>query len=187
MFKDSRSGYGLVTIVLHWVTALLIIFLFGLGLYMVDLDYYDPWYHRGPALHISFGLLLLLLMLMRIIWRLINPQPAPLPTYSRTTHLLASGMKYLLYLCIFVAIISGYLVTSADGKPPTMFGLIDFPIIMRLGPDGVDQAGLIHELLAWAIVSLSLLHAAAALRHHFMIGDRTLMRILKPIRKSPTR
>lgn len=183
MLKDSDSGYGLLTILLHWISALLIIGLFAVGFYMVDLDYYDPWYHRLPSLHISFGLVLLLLMVVRIIWRLSNPQPKPLPTYSRNTRLLATAMKYLLYIFIVVVIITGYLITSADGKPASLFGLLDFPIIAQLGPDSVDLAGLIHELLAWAIVLFAGLHAGAALMHHFVIRDRTLVRMLKPAKK----
>ena len=71
MIKDHSSGFGLLSIVLHWVSALLIVVLFGLGLYMVGLSYYDPWYNRAPSLHISLGLLVLLLTLIRIVWRLL--------------------------------------------------------------------------------------------------------------------
>lgn len=184
MLKDSSSGYGLVSILLHWISALLIIFLFALGIYMVDLGYYDPWYHRAPALHISVGLVLLLLTLALICWRIFNTRPQALATYSRTTQLLASAMKYALYLSILVLIATGYLVTTADGKPASLFGLIHFPVMIQLGPTGVDRAGLIHELLAWGIVLLAALHAAAALLHHFKIRDRTLIRMLKPVRKS---
>lgn len=183
MLRDSDSGYGLFTILLHWISALLIIGLFAIGFYMVDLDYYDPWYHRLPSLHISFGLVLLLLMVARIIWRLSNPQPKPLPTYSRKTRLLATAMKYLLYMFVLVVIVTGYLITSADGKPASLFGLLDFPIIAQLESGGVDLAGRIHELLAWGIVLFAGLHAGAALMHHFVIRDRTLMRMLKPVKK----
>jgi cytochrome b561 len=184
MLKDSDSGYGVFSILLHWISALLIIFLFAIGFYMVDLDYYDPWYHRLPSLHISFGLVLLLFTVARIIWRLGNPQPKALPTYSRNTRLLATTMKYLLYIFVVVVIVTGYLITSADGKPASLFGLLDFPIIAQLEPDGVDRAGLIHELLAWGIVLFAGLHAGAALMHHFIIRDRTLVRMLKPVKKS---
>jgi cytochrome b561 len=186
MLKDSRLGYGLLTIVLHWLCALFIVGLFGLGIYMVDLDYYDPWYHRAPALHVSIGLILLLLMALRLGWRAINSTPAPLPNYSRRTHWLATGMKYLLYIFILVVIATGYLITSAEGKPASLFGWVDFPIIAQLNPDGVDIAGEVHELLAWAIVLLAGLHAGAALMHHFVIRDKTLVRMLKPVKSSVT-
>ena len=58
-----------MTIAIHWLSALTVIGLFGLGLWMVALDYYDTWYTRGPALHESVGILLLLLTLVRLVWR----------------------------------------------------------------------------------------------------------------------
>lgn len=185
MLRDTRAGYGLLTILLHWISALLIIFLFGLGVYMVDLGYYDPWYHRAPALHISIGLVLLILMLARVLWRLFSAQPAPLPSHSPLTRMLARGMKYLLYLCVAVMIVTGYLVTTADGKPASLFGWLDFPATVRLGPTGVDRAGLIHEIVAWILILSAALHALAALIHHFKIRDRTLIRMLKPVKKMP--
>ena len=78
MLKDSSAGYGLISIIIHWLSALLILFLFGLGIYMTGLGYYDDWYHKGPALHISLGLIVLLLMLVRVTWRILNPTPTAL-------------------------------------------------------------------------------------------------------------
>lgn len=183
MIKDSSSGYGLITIVLHWISALMIIFLFGLGYYMVGLGYYDPWYHRGPALHISVGLMLLVLTVMRLLWRMVNPKPVPLASYSRTTRWLSAVMKYLLYFLIIVLIISGYLITTADGRAASMFGWVNFPVVIRLDAQGVDVAGKIHELFAWGVILLAALHALAALAHHFIFRDKTLVRMLKPPKK----
>src|SRR6187402_3658893 len=101
MLKDSASGYGLITILLHWVTAVLVIFLFSLGVYMTGLDYYSPWYHKGPALHVSLGLLLLALMIVRMLWRTGNQNPAPLPGIDARSILAANLVKVLLYLLIF--------------------------------------------------------------------------------------
>jgi cytochrome b561 len=183
MIKDTHSGYGLITIVLHWLSALMIIFLFGLGYYMVDLDYYDPWYHRGPALHISVGLLLLVLTAVRILWRIFNPKPSALASYSRTTRWLSSALKYLLYFLIIALIITGYLITTSDGRAASMFGWLNFPVVIRLDAQGVDTAGNIHELFAWGVILLAALHALAALAHHFIFRDRTLVRMLKPQKK----
>lgn len=185
MLTDSAAGYGLGTIFLHWICALLIIFLFGLGIYMTGLDYYSEWYHKGPALHISMGLILLLLMCLRVVWRLAGKKPASLSNYSRPTKIAANLVKYLLYVLVFIVLISGYLITTAEGKSASLFGLINFPSLARLSASSVDRAGLIHELLAWAIVITAVLHAGAALIHHFIIRDRTLIRMLKPVRKSP--
>lgn len=184
MFKDSARGYGWLTIILHWICAVLIVVLFGLGIYMTGLSYYSPWYHKGPTLHISLGLILLLLMVIRVVWRLINPVPDNLPNHSRLTLSAAKLVKYLLYGLIFTIIASGYLVTTAEGKPASLFGLINFPSLTQLSATNVDRAGLIHELLAWAVVIVAALHAGAALLHHFVSRDRTLVRMLKPSKKS---
>ena len=183
MLKDSRSGYGLVSIVIHWVSAILILFLFGLGIYMVDLSYYDDWYHKGPELHISLGLVVLLLMLLRVFWRTISTTPHALSA-QRAQTLVATLVKRGLYLCIFIVLISGYLITTAEGQPASMFNVMHFPVVIELTAQGVDLAGELHEYLAWGIIGLVALHVAGALLHHFVIRDRTLVRMLRPVKKS---
>lgn len=181
MIKDHPSGFGLLSIVLHWVSALLIFVLFGLGLYMVGLSYYDPWYNRAPNLHISLGLVVLLLTLLRIVWRLAQfRHPAPLPEHGRATRLLSAAVQLSLYGLILAVLVSGYLITTADGRAASLFGLIQFPSLMRLDGAGVDLAGVLHYWLAWAIIALAVLHTLAALAHHFVRRDRTLIRMLNP-------
>lgn len=181
MLKDHKSGYGLISILLHWVSAVLIVFLFGLGLYMVDLTYQDPFYYTGPELHISFGLLLLLLTLFRILWRLANGRnPRPLPEHTRLIRVLSGIVQYSLYLLVLVVIASGYLITTAKGDPASMFDWIQFPSLIQLDGEGVDLAGALHYWLAWAIIVLSIVHAAAALMHHYLFRDRTMVRMLDP-------
>lgn len=181
MLKDSSTGYGLISIVIHWLSALLILFLFGLGIYMTGLGYYDDWYHKGPALHISIGLIVLLLMLVRVSWRLLNPTPAALADkpVQRTA---AKLVKWGLYSAIFVVLISGYLITTAEGKPASLFDWIYIPSLTELGAGQVDLAGEVHEYLAWGIIALVVLHVAGALFHHFVVRDRTLVRMLKPVK-----
>lgn len=183
MLKDSRSGYGWITIGIHWVSALLVIFLFGLGLYMTGLNYYDEWYHTGPALHISLGLILLFITLFRLLWRSSNPTPSDLSD-KRLNNLLARLVKISLYALLFIVFITGYLITTAEGKPAEIFGVIKIPSITELGADTVDLAGEIHEYLAWIIILLVALHVAGALMHHVVFRDQTLTRMLKPAKKS---
>lgn len=183
MLKDSRSGYGVISIVIHWISALLILFLFGLGIYMVDLSYYDDWYHKGPELHISLGLIVLMLMLVRIVWRIANPTPVALSD-KPAQNFAAKLVKLGLYGFIVIVIVSGYLITTAEGQPASMFNLIKFPVLIELSSHNVDLAGELHEYFAWGIVILVALHAAGALIHHFVMRDRTLVRMLKPVKHS---
>ena len=78
-WRNSNSTYGLVSILLHWLVALAVFGLFGLGLWMVGLDYYSTWYRTAPDLHKSIGILLFVVMLGRVAWRLVSPPPPARP------------------------------------------------------------------------------------------------------------
>ncbi|BFM22415.1 cytochrome b [Gilvimarinus japonicus] len=186
MLKDNRSGFGLISIAIHWVSAIAIVFMFGLGIYMVDLSYYDPWYHKGPALHVSIGLLLLLLTLCRLAWRLFNPKPKAVAGTTKWQHLAAEAMKIALYALLLTLLITGYLINSAEGKGPQLFNWVSFPVFVQIDPAQVDLAGFIHRIFAWLIVILAGIHGLAALAHHFLFRDRTLMRMLKPVKSETT-
>ncbi len=187
MLKDQPGGYGLMSILLHWTSAVAIVFLFGLGIYMVDLGYYDPWYNRGPRLHISIGLCLLLVMSVRLIWRLASRSPDPLPSYGTAVRVSAKAIKLLLYLGVFAVLVTGYLITSAKGQGPSLFGWVEFPVLLQLSGDGVDLAGRLHEWLSWAVVIVAGGHGGAALLHQFVIRDGTLLRMVKPTTDSSTK
>ena len=177
--KDSRTGFGWVSIAFHWVSALVIVFLFGLGVYMRSLGYYDPWYHKGPALHISVGLLFAGLMLVRLTWRASNPLPADLDS-NRLQNLAAKLMKWAFYLLILVVLASGYMITTAEGEAADVFGWFAIPPFAEFSADTVDFVGAMHKYLAWTIIGLAIVHSLAALYHHFVKRDRTLVRMLKP-------
>jgi len=181
MLKDSRTGYGFITIIFHWVSAPLIIFLFGLGVYMRGLDYYSIWYHRAPEIHIAIGLFVFLLMLVRLIWRSTNKSPDAIPTISKQTLLAAYAAKMALYAFVFVICITGYLITTAEGGAASFFSIINIPATLELSGDNIDRAGFIHKYAAWGLMGIVVIHAAAALFHHFVKRDKTLVRIIKPV------
>lgn len=70
--RNSSARYGLISILLHWGIALAVYAMFGLGLWMVTLSYYDGWYHQAPELHKSIGILLMMGLVIRVIWRHIS-------------------------------------------------------------------------------------------------------------------
>ncbi|MDZ7661151.1 cytochrome b [Thiohalophilus sp.] len=174
---NTTSGYGPVAIILHWLTALAVIGLFALGLWMVELTYYDSWYTTAPAIHKSVGLLLFVLVLLRLLWRWGNPHPEPIgpPLEKR----LAGVMHWLLYLFLLAVLISGYLISTAKGKPIEVFDWFAVPASVHGLPNQEDIAGLIHLWLAWGLIVLSSGHTLAALKHHFFDRDATLRRILR--------
>ncbi|AKX45061.1 cytochrome B [Thiopseudomonas alkaliphila] len=174
----QAAGYDRLTITLHWLVALMVIGLFALGLWMTGLSYYDSWYRTAPDLHKSFGSLLLLLMLLRLIWRVRQPRTAPIATHQRWELILAKAVQGLLYLGLFTVLISGYLISTADGRPISFFGLFDWPVLISGLPNQADIAGTVHLYAAWSVIVLAALHALAAIKHHLIDRDATLSRML---------
>lgn len=181
--RNSAHTYGWVSIVLHWLVAVAVFALFGLGLWMMDLGYYDPWRQTAPFLHKSIGVALFALMLARLLWRWSNPRVAPVPNHDAKTQWAARLGHGALYLGLFALMISGYLISTADGRGIEFFGLFSVPAVLSGLPRQEDIAGAVHLYLAWGLVCLALVHALAALKHHLIDRDSTLLRMLG--RKQP--
>jgi cytochrome b561 len=179
MWRNSLQHYGSISIALHWLVALLVFGLFGLGLWMVELDYYNAWYQRAPDLHKSIGFTLFGLMLLRLLWRYANPRPVPLASLSRWEQRLAGGLHLLFYPLLFALMLSGYLISTADGRAISVFGLFSVPATVTGIPRQEDIAGDLHQWLAYTLIGLVALHVMAALKHHFFDRDGTLMRMLR--------
>ncbi|MES2818832.1 MAG: cytochrome b [Pseudomonadota bacterium] len=177
-WRNNPDRYGLISIVLHWGIALAVFAMFGLGYWMVDLDYYSNWYRTAPDLHKSIGLCLFALMLLRLCWRFISPVPPALKSYGTWTRRGAAFGHGLLYVGLFALMISGYLISTAEGRGISVFGLFEVPASLTSLPDQADLAGWIHEYLAWGLVGFAGLHGLAALKHHFIDCDTTLTRML---------
>lgn len=176
MWRNTPEAYGRVSILLHWLIAGSVTGLFALGLWMVGLDYYDAWYHRAPELHKGAGVLLLGVMLLRLAWRCGNPQPCLSGTPLQQG--LAAAMHRALYGVLLAVIVSGYLVSTADGRPVDVFGLMQLPATLSGIDRQEDIAGVFHKALALFMIGLTALHALAALKHHLVDHDRTLLRML---------
>lgn len=178
MWRNTRSGWGLVSILVHWLSALVIIGLFALGWWMTGLGYYDDWYNRAPWIHKSIGLVLLAASVLRVLWRLL--QPTPNAHGSRLERLVAHVGHGLIYLLMFVILISGYLISTAEGQGISVFGWFSvLPLVSGL-PNQATIAGSIHWYASWALMVLVLGHTLAAFKHHLVDRQDTLVRMLSP-------
>jgi cytochrome b561 len=172
---DDGTNYDNVAIALHWVTALLVATNFLLAEIW---DYFaKPTQQSMQSLHISFGVLLVAVIVVRLVWRLIpGHQVSSLETgwVGRAS----KGAHYLLYALLVTAVVFGFLLQWSRGHPVSFFGL-DIP-----GPYGQQPRPLRHQIqelhnyVAWTIVIVAALHAAAALYHHYFLKDRVLVRML---------
>lgn len=172
---NSREQYGWVVIVLHWLMALAIFGMFGLGLWMTTLEYYDSWYHRAPDVHKSVGMLLLFLLFFRLAWVTFNVKPEIAgAAWERMLALLVHRAHYVLMLVLMV---SGYLIPTANGTGIDVFGWFTVPATLSFTREDADLVGKIHRFVAWAVIGLAGLHSGAALKHHFIDRDVTLIRM----------
>lgn len=167
--------YSRVAIAFHWTIAALVIFNIAVGLG------HDPI----PALralmqaHKAVGLTVLALTALRVAWRLAHrppPLPADTPGWERGA---AHATHWTLYLLLVALPLSGWVMVSGpEGRRPlSWFGAFDVPYLPATSP-AAEGAAKAHGLLGWVMLALVLLHVAAALRHHLVLRDRVLARML---------
>ena len=179
-WRNTSQSFGWIHIVLHWLMAVVVVGLFALGLYMVDLDYFDPWYHRAPAVHKSIAILLALVFIGRVIWRQYNPTPNNLARFPWQRRA-ASSVHFLLYCLLLLTFCSGYFMSTAANQSVSVFGWFSIPALGVTIPNQADIAGKFHYYTAWTLITLATGHGLLALKHHFLDRDNTLKRMLKPL------
>ncbi|HTD12615.1 MAG TPA: cytochrome b [Steroidobacteraceae bacterium] len=177
--RNTPRRWGAVSQFLHWLIVALIIVQFTLALYADTL----PVGSRKVGVlanHKSFGITILALVIIRLAWRCLNPTP-PLPStlkpYERT---LARVTHALLYVLLFVQPLSGWMMSSARGFPVAWFGFrsMQLPDLVPKNQTLYHVLVDIHGTLAVILVAVVVLHVAAALKHHFVLKDDTLRRML---------
>ena len=172
---DDGTSYDAVAIGLHWTTAFLVFANFALA---QTWDWFaKPTQSLMEDTHMSFGVLLTAVIVARLAWRWVpGHQVSSLETgwmqiASKATH-------YLLYGLLLVEAVLGFTFRWGAGRPMEFFGLGIPPMIGEISRPLRHQLREFHEWIGWAIVSLALLHALAALYHHYVLKDRVLKRML---------
>ena len=169
-------NYSLVARLLHWVVALFIFVLLCVGFYMTGLPV-SPDKINVYMMHKSFGILVLLLVILRLGWRFLVPPPEALDAHQAWEKILAKGVHVLLYAALIAMPLSGWAMSSAGGFPAHFFGLFELPHLTAKNEAIFDLTRGVHGLLAWVILGLVALHAAGAFKHHFIDRDATLRRM----------
>ena len=162
---------------LHWLIALLVIGLCVVGLIMTELPTSLDKI-KIYALHKSFGLTVLGLMLLRLLWRLIDRRPAYPPGMPGWQVKLASFTHLLLYAILLWMPLTGWLYNSASNFPLRYFGWFSLPALSGPDPELKALAQQMHEWGFYLLALLFFIHVAAALKHHLLEQDDTLRRML---------
>lgn len=162
---------------LHWLMAGLIGWQLWLGWTAEDLPF-SPRKLELFITHKSIGLVLLMLVLVRLAWRMRTGVPAPADQGSALEHRLASLGHGLLYVLMFAVPLSGWWISDTSRIPFKLFGIVPAPDFLATDKGSSELAASVHEALVIALVVLIVVHVLAALRHHFLLGNATLRRML---------
>lgn len=175
--EQQVQQYSQLSKILHWLMAVMIFALFGVGYWMVELTYYSAWYKTAPHYHKSVGVVLAVLLLIRLGWLYKKGKPAALSSHSRLEQRIAHWAHRLIYLLIAAIVLTGYLISTADSRGIEVFNWFVLPGFGELFAEQADRAGLFHQWLAYSLIALVLLHAAGAVKHHLLDKDATLKRM----------
>ena len=168
--------YTRTAIALHWLTAALIVANLILGLSMVPL-HISPRKLQWYLWHKSIGITVFMLTSLRLAWRAVHPHPqqVPMPQWQQRA---AIASHVLLYVLLLVIPVSGWLYSSATGVQVVYLGLVPLPDLVAKNRPLADALWLVHVSLNSLLVAAVCVHAAAALRHHFVDRDAVLSRML---------
>lgn len=167
--------YTTPAIVLHWLLAALIVFMAGLGWWMMTVEH-DPGGQRWFVLHKSIGLILLALVLLRVLWRLGHrPEPLP-PVVPRWQVLLSGATQAALYLLILAVPITGLLGAMYSRAGLTFFGA-DLPHWVTPDRATAKQFFELHETFVWVLVAFVALHVVGGLKHLLVDRDQVFQRM----------
>jgi cytochrome b561 len=178
--KDA-ARYSTVAIVLHWLLGLSIFAMFAIGVYMSDLPF-SPTRLKLYNYHKWAGITFLILSVLRLLWRLLNKPPAlpkaieqAMPTWQTKVY---HATHYALYTLFFAVPLIGWAYSSAAGFPIVLFGVLPLPDFMSVDKEFAKQIKELHEISAFALLGLALLHIGAALKHQLIDKDGLVNRML---------
>ncbi len=176
-WRNDTNRYGVLAISLHWFMLLLIVAVYA----CMELNEFFPKGSASRAAlkswHYMLGLSVLVLALLRLIVNATAPTPRIVSTQQGLLKLIAKAMKIALYGLMLGLPVAGWLILSAAGKPIPFFSLTLPPLIAE-SKTAADLIKEIHEAGATVGYFLIGLHAAAALFHHYVLGDSTLKGML---------
>ena len=176
-WRNNETRWGAIAQLLHWLIALAVVSQMVLGWVMVSWRL-SPTKFELYAIHKSLGITLLLLVLIRLAWRAWNVTPQAPAQSPRWETRAAAVTHALLYLLLLALPVSGYLINSASNFPLVVWGFLPLPNLTDENEVLQVVSEYVHLTLFWILATLVVLHMAAALRHHWVLKDAVLRRML---------
>ncbi|TAJ77622.1 MAG: cytochrome b [Gallionellaceae bacterium] len=170
------TRYTNTAIALHWLVALLVFAAFPLGMYMHDLPL-SPTKLQLYSYHKWLGMSVLVLAVLRAVWRATHEPPALPDTMPRWQKVASAATHQFLYVLLFVIPLSGWLMSSAKGFKTVWLGVLPLPDLVGKDKALGDMLGSLHESFNYMLLALVVLHIAAALKHRFIDRDGVMERM----------
>ncbi len=172
----KQREYGTIAKVFHWLTVVLLIIQYMIGWLMPDI-HRDMKPGDVMTLHISIGITILSIILLRFFWRLTHPvEPDPsLPNWQRQV---SEGVHWLLYALVFATTLTGWSFASFRGWNISLFFTVPLPMLAAEGSSAARSVGGLHETMEWALLVMIGVHISAAVAHRFIYRDRVMQRML---------
>ena len=176
---NSKTHYGAIVQIVHWFTALFVVAGWLLGTFIDDFS--RPVHAAMLVVHMALGQCVIALLVIRLAWRFFDPPPPPEQTrFGRLQQLAARLIHYLIYVLLLAVPCLGIIDQLTRGNPLPIFGVWDVLSPFHANRALARSVLKVHEYFANTLMALAGLHAAAALMHHWVLGDRTLVRMLPP-------
>jgi cytochrome b561 len=175
--RNDERRYGVVAQGFHWLIAALVLATVVVALYMTGLPL-GPQKVKVYNLHKSIGVTILVLTILRLLWRLVSPAPALLAGMSWWERTAARLSHLALYGILLVQPVVGIVHSWSASFPVVVFGLFTLPSLTAPDPELKKLLEALHGAIGWGFIALISLHAAAALRHHLLLKDEVLRRML---------
>ncbi|MDR3494232.1 MAG: cytochrome b/b6 domain-containing protein [Ancalomicrobiaceae bacterium] len=186
MWRDTRTGYGVVSIVLHWAgaAAVIVVWIFGRR---IGYHPSGPEWDAAENLHAAVATLALAIIVPRLIWRLAQPKTPPVPSNPALLNLIAALVKWGLILSLAVMIVTGPLaIWSGPGAAIDLFGLtILSPLPPAFSEHFHHSIWPVHVFMSKVVFILVALHVAGALKHLVVDRDGVFLRMLRPAKDDP--
>lgn len=171
----DRLQYGTTAKVFHWLVVALLLVQYLIGWLMPDV-------HAGPpgapmTFHVSFGIIILTLIVLRFAWRLSHPvaPESSLPPWQR---LGSEAVHWALYALVLATTLTGWLFASFRGWSISLFYLVPLPMLASKDVASVKAMDGWHQAMGWALLVLVGIHVVAAMAHIFIYRDRIMQRML---------
>lgn len=177
MLTNSKETFGVISRAIHWLVFTLFLMVTLGGLRASELE--DGAERQDLIfMHKSVGVSILALMLFRIVWKMTNPTPEALNSNVKNIRI-SQAIQLLLIALLIAQPVVGIVMSQAAGQPVSFFGFFDLPTFTVENQSLAEAMKMIHIRLWVAISALTLAHIAGILKQHFVLKNRTLLRMLK--------